>query len=234
MCGRFGATSTFREIKLRWNIQNQLSFEPRYNIAPSQTVPVIVRSEKANEAQPMKWGLVPSWASDPSVGNRSINARAETLLQKSSFQNLIRRRRCLIPADGFYEWRRDGGRKIPMWIHWNDQEPFAFAGLWDLWQNRRSGESLQTFTIITTEPNEFMRPVHNRMPVMFDPAKGERWLDLAPKQPAEFTNLLGPCPSERMAAHDVSPLVNAPENDRIECIQPLPPGYVPPGQLSLL
>ena len=234
MCGRFGATFTFREIKLRWNLQNELSFGPRYNIAPSQTVPVIVREEQGDRAKPMRWGLVPSWAPDPGIGNRMINARAETLTQKSSFQNLIGRRRCLIPAAGFYEWRREGSRKIPMWIYWKNQEPFAFAGLWDSWQDRKLGHILCTFTIITTKPNEFMSGIHDRMPVMFDPSAGQRWLDQDAKRPVEFTKLLGPCPSERMAAHDVSSLVNAPGNDRIECIQPLPPGHVPAGQLPLL
>ena len=117
MCGRFSATFTFREIKLRWNLQSDLSFEPRYNIAPSESVPVIVQGEAGNEAQLMKWGLVPSWAPDASVGNRMINARAETLLARPSFRNLVSQRRCLIPADGFYEWRREGNRKVPVWIH---------------------------------------------------------------------------------------------------------------------
>jgi putative SOS response-associated peptidase YedK len=233
MCGRFGATSTFREIKLRWNLQNELLFEPRYNVAPSQTVPVIVRAENGNEARPMKWGLVPSWARESSIGSRLINARAETLLNKSSFQDLIGRRRCLVPADGFYEWRRIGSRKMPMWIYWKTGEPFAFAALWDSWHDRKLG-CLDTFTIITTEPNDFMRPIHNRMPVMFDQTAGQRWLDQRADRPFDVSAMLRPCPSERMAAHEVLPLVNAPENDRIECIQPISASYLPRGQLPLL
>jgi len=141
MCGRFTATFEFREIKIRWNLQGDLpSFAPRYNIAPSQSVPVIVKGEHGNEAKLMKWGLVPSWAPDPSIGNQMINARAETLLEKPSFRNLVSQRRCLIPADGFYEWRREGNRKVPVWIHLKKKEPFAFAGLWDSWRNVKPGD----------------------------------------------------------------------------------------------
>lgn len=234
MCGRFGATFPFREIKVRWNVQNELCFEPRYNIAPSQTLPVIVRKPDGNEAALMRWGLVPSWAAEPGIGNRMINARSETLLEKSAFKDLLRRRRCLVPADGFYEWRRDGGRKIPLWIQWKSREPFAFAGLWDLWQDRRRDQPLQTFTIITTEANEYMRGIHNRMPVMLDPQMGQRWLDQRAASAGDLTAMLKACPSERMEAYEVSSLVNSPENDRIECIQPLPAGSVPRGQLPLL
>ena len=123
MCGRFTATFSFRDIKVRWNLRGDLSFEPRDNIAPSQSVPVIIRGERGNEAMLMKWGLVPSWAPDPSIGNRMINARAETLREKPSFRQLVSRRRCVIPADGFYEWRREGNRKVPMWIHLKNKEP---------------------------------------------------------------------------------------------------------------
>jgi putative SOS response-associated peptidase YedK len=117
MCGCFGSTFQYRDIKVLWNLRGDFSdFAPRYNIAPSQEVPVIVRNEDRNEAKPMRWGLVPSWAQDPSIGQRMINARAETLLEKPLFKNLVPTRRCLVPADGFYEWRREGNRKVPMWI----------------------------------------------------------------------------------------------------------------------
>lgn len=128
MCGRFSATVPFREIKLRWNLQGDFFFEPRYNIAPSQSVPVIVKGGRGNEAKLMKWGLVPSWAPDPSIGNRMINARAETLLEKPSFRKLVSQRRCLIPADGFYEWRRDGNRKVSMWIHLKNKQQADLPG----------------------------------------------------------------------------------------------------------
>jgi putative SOS response-associated peptidase YedK len=235
MCGRFGAIFTFREIKRRWNLQGDLSFEPRYNIAPSQTVPVIVRGERGNEAKLMKWGLVPSWAPDPSIGNRMINARAETLLEKPSFRELVSQRRCIIPASGFYEWQREGSRKVPMWIHLKNKEPFAFAGLWDSWRNPELGDVLNTFTIITTDPNALVRRIHNRMPVIYDREMGEQWLDHQYGGSGRtLAAVLRPWPAEYMAAHDVSTLVNAPENDSPECIKPLPAGYVPSGQLSLI
>ena len=230
MCGRFSATNTFREIKIRWNLQGDFSFEPRYNIAPSQSVPVIIQGGRGFDAKLMKWGLVPSWSKDPSVGNRMINARAETLLEKPSFRDLVERRRCVIPADGFYEWRRDDDRKVPVWFHLKSREPFVFAGLWDSWRHPKVGDALHSFTIITTEPNALMSPIHNRMPVICDEATGREWLERnhGPQ------SILRPWPAELMQAHDVSNFVNAPENDTPECIKPLPPDYVPPGQLSLI
>ena len=235
MCGRFSATFTFREIKLRWNLQNDLSFEPRYNIAPSQSVPVIVRGEQGNEGKLMKWGLVPSWAPDPSVGNRMINARAETLLKKPSFRNLVSARRCLIPADGFYEWRREGNRKVPVWIHLKKREPFVFAGLWDSWRNVKLGEVLHTFTIITTAPNALLRPIHNRMPVIYDRDMGKQWLEQSfGTFQRSFDGVLRPWPAALMETQDVSNLVNSPENDVPECVKALPSGYLETGQLSLM
>ena len=235
MCGRFTASFEFREIKVRWNLPGDLSFTPRYNIAPSQSVPVIIKVESGNEAKLMKWGLVPSWASDPSIGNRMINARAETLLEKPSFRNFVSQRRCLIPADGFYEWRRDGTRKVPVWIHLKKKEPFVFAGLWDSWRNVELGEILDTFTIITTDPNTLLRPIHNRMPVIYDEPMGRHWLEHDHGGwSMGLAAALRPWPSEYMEAHDVSNFVNSPDNDAPECIRPLPPGYVRPGQLPLV
>ena len=234
MCGRFSATFTFREIKLRWNLQNEISFAPRYNIAPSQKVPVILGSGTRREARLMQWGLIPSTAVDPRVGNRMINARAETLLEKPSFRDLVARRRCLIPADGFFEWRCDG-EKTPVWVHLKDRAPFAFAGLWDSWRGRNRADNLHTFTIITTEANHLIRGIHPRMPVMYDEAQSRRWLEQSVGGSEKaLAAVLAPLPAERMAVHDVSPLVNAPANDTPECIQALPSGYLPRGQLSLI
>jgi putative SOS response-associated peptidase YedK len=175
MCGRFGASFQYRDIKVLWNLRGDLpEFGPRYNIAPSQEVPLIIRNEDRNEVKPMLWGLVPSWAQDPSVGQRMINARSETLLEKPSFKQLVARRRCLVPADGFYEWRREGKHKVPVWIHLKNREPFAFAWLWDCWLERDLGSELYTFTIITTRANALLRPIHNRMPVIY---LGKQWLE---------------------------------------------------------
>lgn len=220
MCGRFTATFEFREIKVRWNLQRDLPvFTPRYNIAPSQDVAVIVRHRGISELKSMHWGLVPSWAKDPTIGNRMINARAETLAEKPSFKRLVGTRRCLVPADGFYEWRREGKRKVPVWVHLRNKEPFGFAGLWDLWK-QPEGEELYSFTIITTEANELLRPIHNRMPVILDNPGGERWLDPTFTSFSSLSILLRPFPPEVMEAHDVSTLVNSPSNDSEECIRP--------------
>jgi putative SOS response-associated peptidase YedK len=222
MCGRFTASFDYREIKVRWNPQGDPSFfTPRYNIAPSQEVPAIIRKDNRNQAKLMKWGLVPSWAPDPSIGNKMINARAETLLEKPSFKQLVAQRRCLIPADGFYEWRREGNRKIPMWIHLKNREPFAFAGLWDYWRDPAGYKELYSFTIITTEANALLRPIHNRMPVIYDREMGQQWLERRFGGSTKILSaVLQPLPSELMEAHEVSTLVNSPENDRAECIQP--------------
>jgi putative SOS response-associated peptidase YedK len=190
----------------------------RYNIAPSQEVPVIVQNEGVNELKSMKWGLVPSWSPDRSIGDRMINARAETVTQKPSFKQLVQQRRCLIPADGFYEWRREGNRKVPVWIHLKKKEPFAFAGLWDAWRDA-DGETLYSFTIITTVANALLRPIHNRMPVIFDRLSAKQWLDpvFGPNE-ATLAAVLAPYPSALMEAHDVSSLVNKPENERADCL----------------
>src|SRR6266498_332614 len=236
MCGRFGASFQYREIKAFWNLRGDFpTFFPRYNIAPSQDVPVIVRNEDRNEIKPMHWGLVQSWAQDPSVGQRMINARSETLLEKPSFKNLVASRRCLVPADGFYEWRREGNRKVPMWIHLKSRVPFAFAGLWDYWRDLVGDKELYSFTIITTEANALLRPIHNRMPVIYDKEMGRQWLEESfGDQPMILAAVLRPWPSELMEAHDVSTLVNSPENDTAECIQSISPGQPSKSQLPLL
>jgi putative SOS response-associated peptidase YedK len=234
MCGRFGATFQYRDIKVLWNLRGDCSdFAPRYNIAPSQEV-LVVRNE-GRKAKPMRWGLVPSWSQDPSIGQRMINARAETLLQKPSFKQLVSTQRCLVPASGFYEWRREGNRKVPMWFRLKSCEPFAFPGLWDCWVDRDSGSQLHTFTIITTRANALVRRIHDRMPVIFDTAMGSQWLEGPFGARAMALDLvLQPLPSERMAAHEVSTLVNSPENDTAECLQPVSPGQPIKRQLPLL
>jgi putative SOS response-associated peptidase YedK len=221
MCGRFTASFEFREIKLLFNLQGDLPLVMRrYNIAPSQEVPVIVQDNGKNELKPMKWGLVPSWAPDKSIGDQMINARAETLTQKPSFKQLVQQRRCLVPANGFYEWRREGNQKVPVWIHLKDKKPFAFAGLWDTWRDVE-GE-IVTFTIITTVANRLLRPIHNRMPVIFDGLQARQWLDpRLSMRAADIAAVLAPFPSELMEAHDVSPLVNKPKNETPDCITPV-------------
>ena len=226
MCGRFTASFEFREIKLLFNLRDFPAFSPRYNIAPAQPVPVIVHEDGLNTVKPMRWGLVPSWAPDPAIGARMINARAESITEKPSFRQLIKQQRCLVPANGFYEWRREGNGRVPVWIHLKNKQPFAFAGLWDTWHDSE-GEALQTFTIITTVANKLLRPIHNRMPVIYDAPLARQWLDprFAPSD-AMLAAVLAPFPSDQMELHDVSLLVNKPEYDRPECLQPSADGQL--------
>jgi putative SOS response-associated peptidase YedK len=197
MCGRYDYTpGEFREIRIRWSLDTDLPlFKPCYNIAPGKDVPVIVREGEHNRLKLMRWGLVPSWAKDRPIGNRMINARAETLAEKPSFKQLLSSRRCLVPANGFYEWRREGQRKIPMHVVRKDRQPFAFAALWDMWREPEGGE-LFTFTIITTQANALLRPIHERMPVIMDDLAGAQWLDPVFTTSRTLSFLLQPCPSE--------------------------------------
>jgi putative SOS response-associated peptidase YedK len=234
MCGRFTTTFEFSDIRHRWNLDRDLpKYTPRFNVAPeiSPNIPVIVLQKGVNECRLMHWGLIPHWAGDPSIGNRLINARAETLTELPSFKNIVDRRRCIIPADGFYEWRKEGRRKVPMWVYLKTKQPFAFAGLWDVWR-KPDGKRVESFTIITTEPNELVRPVHNRMPVILRPEDEDQWLDISRTTFAKARSLLKPYPAELMDAHDVSPIVNSAKYDGPECIQS---DEIPSGrQLSLL
>jgi len=181
---------------------------------------VIIREEGRNKVKLMRWGLVPSWAPDPSIGNRMINARCETLTEKPSFKQLLGTHRCLIPADGFYEWRREGKGKIPMRIVMKDRQHLTFAGLWDVWRGDPEADELYTFTIITTNANALLRPIHNRMPVIIERLAATHWLDPAVSHPGTLSILLQPLPSELMAAYEVSRLVNDPRNDSAACIAP--------------
>jgi putative SOS response-associated peptidase YedK len=220
MCGRFGAS--YRNIKILWNLHGDFSFQTRYNIAPSQEIPVIIHNDKRNEAKLMKWGLVPSWAPDPSMGQRMINARSETLLEKPSFKQAVEKRRCLVPANGFYEWRREGNRKVPMWIQLKTRQPFAFPGLWDCWTDHDNGKKLYSFTIITTRANALLSRIHNRMPVIYEKEMGRAWLEESVSDPLELSLILQPPASERLEAYEVSTLVNSPDNDSPECVRRIP------------
>jgi putative SOS response-associated peptidase YedK len=163
-----------------------------------------------------------------------INARAESLTEKPAFKRLVGSRGCIIPADGFYEWRKEGKRKVPMWVHLKTKKPFALAGLWDVWR-KPDGKRVESFTIITTEPNELVRPVHNRMPVILLPEDEEQWLDTSRASYAKAKSVLKPYPNELMEVHDVSTIVNSAKYDGPECIQPVSDDEMPrTGPLSLL
>lgn len=223
MCGRFTLTVDPADLQeaFYWVNFSNLNFGPRYNIAPTQPVAVVANTGE-NKLDFFTWGLVPFWAKDPSIASRMINARAETLAEKSSFKNALKHRRCLILADGFYEWRQVPGEKtkIPTYIHLQDGKPFAFAGLWEDWHSSDGSQILST-TIITTEPNELVKPIHNRMPVILPEHAYEQWLTPGEADPQELSPLLRPFDADKMETYAVSRLVNSPQNDSPSCIQPI-------------
>lgn len=220
MCGRYTLTITGSMLADWFGIaEGELDLVPRYNIAPTQEVLTVISDGQRNHARPMRWGLIPSWAKDISIGSRMINARAETLAEKPSFRTALRKRRCLVPADGFYEWQQTGGRKRPMRIVLRSREPFAFAGLWDTWRSPE-GEAITSCTIVTTSANSLMEPIHSRMPVILPRENEAAWLAPDNEDVQALCGLLLPYPSERLEAYEVSGLVNSPRNETSQCIAP--------------
>lgn len=222
MCGRFTLAANTEQIQESFSWLNvPEAIEPRYNIAPTQPVAVVPNDGK-NTLDYFIWGLVPSWAKDPEIGNRMINARAETIAEKPAFRAAFRRRRCLILSDGFYEWRKLPGKsaKIPMYIRLKDGQPFAFAGIWEVW-NSADGSKLLTCSIITTRPNELVASIHNRMPVILPRDQLDTWLTPGEVEPEALQGLLEPYPQEELTAFPVSTIVNNPRNETPECIAPL-------------
>jgi putative SOS response-associated peptidase YedK len=191
---------------------------PRFNIAPTQNVPVLLLREGRRVLANVRWGLVPSWAEEPSIGNRLINARAETVAAKPAFRSAFAKRRCLIPADGFYEWQKVGGGKQPMYVQVDRGEPFAFAGLYEVWHPDGDDE-LVSCTIITTTPNKLMRPIHDRMPVILPEEQYDRWLDPDRADKVQLQKMLTPFDATRMDAYPVSKHVNSPGNDDAKCVE---------------
>ncbi len=221
MCGRF--TLTVDPAQLKQHFQDFSfpdKYAPRYNIAPSQPV-MAIPNDGRNAADFFLWGLIPSWAKDASIGSRMINARGETLAEKPSYRGVYKYKRCLIPADGFYEWKAQVGTKskIPYFVHLKNGAPFAFAGLWDEW-HAADGSPIRTCTIVTTAPNPLMAPIHDRMPVILQPQDYDEWLDPAPRMPDSLQHLVAAFPADQMEAYPVSALVNSPSNDRAECVEP--------------
>lgn len=222
MCGRFTQTATSDVIAKQFHLDKLPLFTPRYNIAPSQPIAAIrVDPHTAPRKLAMlRWGLIPSWAKDPKIGNQCINAKAETVAEKPSFRSAFKKRRCLIVATGFYEWQVQARTKQPMWIGLRSKQPFAFAGLWEHW-TPAEGEPLETCTIITTEPNSLMAPIHTRMPVILAPASYDQWLDPTFQHIDPLKALLRPYPSEELTAYPVSTLVNNPRHDVPQCLEPV-------------
>jgi putative SOS response-associated peptidase YedK len=222
MCGRFTLTVNPAELKDTFSDYNfPAMFAPRFNIAPTQPVLAIPNDDKFT-ADFFIWGLIPMWAKDPEIGNRLINARGETLAEKPSFRGSYRHKRCLILADGFYEWKAFGGRKTktPYYIHMQDRKPFAMAGLWDHWESP-DGSSIKSCTIITTTPNELMGAIHDRMPVILHSRDYAKWLDPSPQTPESLQPLIKPFPADAMTAYPVSTLVNKATSDVPEMVVPV-------------
>jgi putative SOS response-associated peptidase YedK len=211
MCGRYSQSQTPEKLIQRFGVKGTppADLKPRYNIAPSQSAPVVVLLEE-NRLELFRWGLIPYWTKDPSIGNRMINARAETLATKASYRRPFKKSRCLVPADGFYEWRTDPGEKTktPMRVRLRSDDPFAFAGLWDLWKDPDGGE-IRSFTIITTDANDALRTIHERMPVILKPEDEAKWLDPS-TGPEKLVKML----------YEITKLVNSPRNDTPDCFNP--------------
>lgn len=219
MCGRYSQQQSAEIITQAFQVDNVPPLKPRYNIAPTQSVATILQTEKTRQFKMLHWGLIPSWAKDTKISSKLINARAETVAEKPSFRSAFRQRRCLILADGFYEWQQqEDKQKQPFYFRMIDQQPFAFAGLWEHWDNQEAGETIESCTIITTEPNELMKSVHNRMPVILEPKDYDLWLDPEVKKSELLQPLLNPYSAEEMTAFAVSKAVNKPSNDTAECI----------------
>ena len=221
MCGRYTLAADAELIEGRFDVQLMgLPRISRYNVAPTQDV-LTIAGQGPRRAGMMRWGLVPSWTKDISVGNRMINARAETLAKRPAFRTALQRRRCLVVADGFYEWASLGNHRIPMRVTLKSGEPFAFAGLWERWK-APSGEDILSCTIITTGPNDVMQPVHDRMPVILSEQDHDAWLDPDNPDLDAVRELMGPCPADQLARTAVSSHVNSPRHDDQQCIAEAP------------
>jgi len=219
MCGRYAIISAPEEIRRLFRYAEQPNFPPRYNVAPTQPIPLVRIAEGARHFALMRWGLLPAWVKDPRAFTLLINARAETALEKPAFRNAMKRRRCLIPADGFYEWQREGARKQPFFIRRRDRAPFAFAGLWETWSGP-GGEEIDTAAILTTQANETLRALHHRMPVILPPEAFDLWLDEATDVRAA-ASLLVPAADDQLELFAVSDAVNKVVNDDPRNIAPV-------------
>ena len=219
MCGRYSLTTPLDDLVEVFDVPPvTFDYHARYNIAPTQEVPVVASDRRGTRLGLLRWGFVPAWAEDPSIGSRMINARAESLIGKPAFKRAAASRRCLIPADGFYEWVAEGGRKVPYWIHRRGREPMGLAGVWERWQ-ARGAEPVYSMAIITVDANDQIKHLHDRMPAIVPAASRTAWLDTdTPTEDA--MRLLKPYEG-RLEAYPVSTLVNSPANDLPECVEPV-------------
>jgi putative SOS response-associated peptidase YedK len=221
MCGRFIQKSERRIIAEEFYVQEFIDPPAvSYNVAPGQTAGVILAGSGGNGYAIYRWGLVPSWAKDRAIGNRMINARSETIAEKPSYRSAFRKRRCLVPVDGFYEWKKEGNIKAPFFIHERSGRPFSLAGLWESW-NDEEGKPLLTFTILTIDANERLRTLHDRMPVIIPPGARQLWLDTSTEGVKPLFDLLKPSEEKLLDFYEVSRFVNSPQNNTPECVEPV-------------
>jgi putative SOS response-associated peptidase YedK len=216
MCGRFTLRTTPQEVAKAFDLADAPSFSPRFNISPTQQVLAIRLQDGKRQASFHQWGLIPSWADDPKIGYRMINARADGVAAKPSFRSAFKKSRCLVVADGFYEWKKTGSAKQPFFIRLKNDRPFAFAGLAEHWH--RDDKAIDSCTIITTDPNELTSEVHDRMPVILSPDDYALWLDPEFEDKEKLQSFLRPYPAEEMTAYAVSTLVNSPKNESPACV----------------
>ena len=222
MCGRFTLIAPGEAVADLFQLPETPVLAPRFNIAPTQPIAAVRVSSIGGprELTHFHWGLIPRWAKDPKIGSRMINARSETAAEKPSFRAAFKYRRCLVPADGFYEWQKLNGSKKPVRIQMDDGDLFAIAGLWEHWISG-DGSEIESCTLLTTEPNDLLAPVHNRMPVIISPDDFDLWLDPGAQHPGEVQHLLRAYPAEAMNYYPVSTHVNNPRNEDPLCIEPL-------------
>ena len=224
MCGRFTLTTSPQQVAEHFGLAEIPELSPRYNIAPTQAVAVVrgTGADRAPVFELRRWGLIPSWAKDPGIGSRMINARIETAAEKPAFRAAFRRRRCLVPADGFYEWKAHPKRRRPHHVRLADGELFGLAGLFEAWKSPE-GESIESCTLLTTAANAALRPLHHRMPILIDPERYAEWLDPELQDPGIIRSLTHPGLSDRLHFHPVGFQVNNPRNDDPICIEPTEP-----------
>lgn len=222
MCGRFALYADYEALLERFEIEeaalDQASYEENYNVAPSQQIVAVINDGERNRLGTLRWGLIPSWAKDEKIGYKMINARAETAAEKPSFRHAFKKKRCLIPANAFYEWKKGQDGKTPMLIHLEGDELFAFAGLWESWESPE-GEVVHSCTILTTQPNAVMADIHDRMPVILDKEAEKTWLDPNVQDPELLQKLIKPYEAEVLEVYEVSSAVNSPKNKGQELIR---------------
>lgn len=229
MCGRYVTVSSPALLAERFGVTEIRSpeLDPSYNVAPRADVPVVAERHGERVLDVVRWGLIPSWAKDRSIGDRFINARGETLTTSNAFKRAFERRRCIVPADGFYEWQAIAGQRVkqPWFFRRRDGEPLAFAGLWEIWHDRNEGDDaprIRSCTIITTTPNELVAPIHDRMPLVLAESAWDTWLDVDNHDTAALTRLIGPMPAAELEAWTVSTLVNKADNNGPELLDRVP------------